>query len=134
MAKLHGKNFAVYVAGVKVGDATDCTLNTTQEIIPVTSKDDANWEDSIKGTRGWNVTVDYIEDATNSFSAEDAIDLILDASEVLIEFSQALDATTYWYGSANAESTSLNAPMGGVNGSLTFHGKDALNKAAIYSS
>ena len=134
MGKIHGKNFAVYVAGVKVGDATDCTLNLAQEIIPVTSKDDANQEDHIVGTRNWNITVDFIEDSTNSFSAEDAIDLILDASSVLVEFSTASDSDTYYYGTASAESVSLNAPMGAVNGSLTLHGKDALNKATISSS
>jgi len=134
MAKIHGKNFAVYVAGVKVGDATDCTLNTTQEIIPVTSKDDDNWEDHIVGTRGWNVSVDFIEDSTNSFSAEDAIDLILNASEVLIEFSTATATDTYYYGQASAENANINAPMGGVNGSITFHGKDALSKAVISAS
>lgn len=134
MAKLHGKNFAVYVAGVKVGDATDCTLNTTQEIIPTTSKDDANWEDHIVGTRGWNVSVDYLEDSTNTFSAEDAIDLILNASEVLVEFSQATDSTVYWYGQASAESSNVTAPMGAVGGSLTLHGKGELSKATITSS
>jgi hypothetical protein len=136
MAKLHGKNFAVYADGVKVGDATDCTLNLTQEIIPTTSKDDANWEDSITGTRGWSVSVDYIEDDTNSLSMVEIIDTLLDADELLVEFTPegATTSGTYWYGQAFTESTSANAPMGAVNGSVTFHGKGALSTATYAGS
>lgn len=130
MSKLHGKNLSVYVASVKVGDATDCTLDVKQEIIPVTSKDDSNWEDSIVGTRGWSVSVDFLHDEDNSFDNKDAVDLIINASEVQVEFTLEVTGATYYYGNAYAEGASINAPMGPITGSLTLHGKDALNKAA----
>ena len=134
MAKVDGKLLAIYVAGVKVGDAMDCTLTANQEIIKILSKDDSNWEDALPGARTWGITVDYLWDETNSFGAEEAMDLILDASKVLVEFSQGLDATTYFYGQAYADTSSINAPKGFINGSISFVGVDALNKATIASS
>jgi len=138
MAKLHGKDFAVYVAGVKVADATDCTLTLNQEIIPhATSHDDVdegNWEAHVRGARSWSVSVNFVEDSSNSFSLEDAIDLILDASSVQVEFSQATASTVYWFGNASAETTNANAPMGSVNGGITFRGNGTLSKATISAS
>lgn len=134
MAKLHGKLFSVYVAGVKVGDSRECTLNVNQEVIKIVSKDDNNWEGGLPGVRNWSIAVDFIHDNTNSLDTEDIIDLLLDATNALVEFSQGLDATTYWYGQAYADTASLTAPMGYVNGTLNFIGLDALNKATIASS
>lgn len=138
MAKIHGKNFAVYVAGVKVGDATNCVLTVNQEIIDTENSnddiDEGNWQGHIVGIRSWSVSVDYLEDSSNSFSAEDAIDLILDATEALVEFSQAAESTVYWFGQAHVDTTNLNAPKGAVNGSLNFIGNGELEKATISAS
>ena len=131
MAKVDGKLIGIYVAGVKVGDAMDCTLTVNQEIIKILSKDDSNWEDALPGARTWSVSVDYLWDETNSFGSEEAIDLILDASKVVVEFSQAAGSTLYFYGNAYADSSTINAPKGFTNGSITFIGVDALNKATI---
>lgn len=136
--KLHGKNFAVYAAGVKVGDAMNCVLTVNQEIIQTENSNDdiaeGNWADHIVGIRSWSVSVDYLEDSSNTFSAEDAIDMILDASEVQVEFSQATASTVYWFGQASVDTTTLNAPKGTVNGAINFVGKGELRKATVSSS
>lgn len=134
MSKLHGKNFAVYVDGVKIGDNTDCTITINQTLESVTSKDDDNWEALLASIRSATITADYLEDSTNTFSAEDAFDLILNASRVLVEFSQATASTVYWYAYCYAENVSLNAPMGAVTGSVSFKTDGAVSKATISAS
>lgn len=132
MAKIHGKDFGVYVDDVLIGDSTDCTLNVNMSMVPVTSKDDANWADNLAGMRDWSVDVSYIQDSSNALDGVDLLDLILNATEVEIVFSKTSGSTEYWYGQAFASTNSVAAPLdGGVGGSITFIGKNALNKASI---
>jgi len=132
MAKIHGKDFGVYVDDVLIGDSKDCTLNVNQAMVAVTSKDDANWADNLAGMRDWSVDVSYIQDSANAVDGVDLLDLILGAAEVQIVFSKTSGSTEYWYGQAFASSSSIAAPLeGGVGGSINFVGKGILNKASI---
>ena len=135
MSKVHGKNFAVYVDGVIVGDCLDCTLNINQSLPDVTSKDDANWKKVIPGMRDWSVDTAYLFDENNALDGVDLIDLIIDATQVRVEFSQGSDATTYWYGNAYPSAESIVAPTdNGVSGNITFVGDGELGKVTISSS
>lgn len=135
MSKVHGKNLSVYVDDVKVGDARDCTLNVNMNLVDASSKDDDNWSAKLAGMRDWSVDVSYLHDETKSFSGTEAIDLILNATQVVVEFSVGENATTgdaYWYGNAYLQTGSLTAPLDDVvNGSLTFVGDGELSKATI---
>ena len=135
MAKIHGKNLAVYVDGDKVGDSRDCTLNVNQNLVDASSKDDANWSAKLAGMRDWSVDTSYLHDESNTVSADELIDLILNASQVVIEFSLASASSTFWYGNAYASTASLTAPLDdAVNGSITFVGDGALTKSTVPSS
>jgi len=135
MAKVAGKNFAVYVDGDKVGDCRDCTLNISQALIDATSKDDANWLARLPSNREWSVDVTALFDETNDPDVVDLVDLILNATEVTVEFSQGSVGTTYWYGEAYATTTNVSAPMSDITtGGITFQGTGALTKASISGS
>ena len=131
MPKIHGKNFAVYADGVKVGDNTDCTLTVNQALEDASSKDDANWKYVVPGMRDWQVSVSFLYDEANSLAPDDILDMILNADQVVVEFSQATASTVYWYGNAYVSTGSVNAPMSTANGSVTFIGDGPLNKATI---
>lgn len=134
MSKIHGKNLTVYVDGDKVGDARDCTLNVNQAMVAAVSKDDANWTVNLAGMRDWSIDVAYLHDESNTVSAVDLVDFILNATQVVVEFTTAdsSEAATYWYGNAYASSSSVSAPMeDAVNGSITFIGDGALNKGTL---
>jgi len=131
MAKIHGKDLAIYVDDVKIGDSTDCTLNVTQAFADATSKDDANWESVLAGMRSWTVSTNFIHDSSNSFETYDMVDLILNATKVEIVFSIGTD-TNYFYGDAYASGTNISGPKdGSVSGDISFKGTGALNRAAI---
>ena len=135
MAKVVGKDFAVYVDGVKIGDNRECTLNVSQTLYDATSKDDANWISRLAGLREWSVDVTTLYDESNSFDVVDAIDLILNATKVQVEFSIGTNGTTYFYGDAFLASGSISAPMADMATSgLTFQSDGALAKATISGS
>lgn len=138
MAKIAGQNFAVYADGVKIGDARDCTLNVSQTLIDATSKDDANWLARLTSQREWSVDVTVVFDEANAFDVVDLNDLILNATQVVIEFSQGengANGSTYWYGNAYLASCNISAPMADVTtASATFTGDGALTKASISAS
>jgi predicted secreted protein len=135
MGKVVGKDFAVYVDGVKIGDNTECTLNVSQALLDATSKDDANWTARLPGLREWSVDVSTLYDESNSFDVVDAIDLILNATKVQIEFSIGENGTTYFYGDAYLATGSISAPMADIATSgLTFNSDGALAKATISGS
>jgi hypothetical protein len=135
MAKIAGQNFAVYADGTKIGDARDCTLNVSQTLIDATSKDDANWLARLTSQREWSIDVTVVFDEANAFDVVDLNDLILNATQVVVEFSQGTDGTTYWYGNAYLASCNISAPMADVTtASATFTGDGALTKASITGS
>ena len=135
MAKVVGKDFAVYADGVKVGDNRECTLNVSQTLLDATSKDDANWMARLPSMREWSIDVTTLYDETNSFDVVDAIDLILNATLVQVEFSIGTNGTTYWYGNAYLATGSVSAPMADLaTGGLTFQNDGALNKGSISGS
>ena len=135
MAKVAGKNFAVYVEGEKIGDCRDCTLNISQALIDATSKDDANWLARLPSNREWSVDVTALFDETNDPDVVDLIDMILNATQVTVEFSQGSNGTTYWYGEAYATTSSISAPMADITSStITFVGDGVLTKASVSGS
>jgi predicted secreted protein len=134
MSKIHGKNLTVYVDGDKVGDAKDCTLNINQGLVDTTSKDDSNWATRLADMRDWSVDVSYLHDESNTLDGVALIDLILNATQVVVEFTTAdsSEAATYWYGNAFVTTATMSAPMGdAVNGSVTFVGDGLLNKGTL---
>jgi len=138
MSKVHGRNFAVWVDGSKVGDCRDCTLTINQADVPATSKDDSNWMRRLTGMRDWSVDVDQLWDEDNTFDMVDLVDLILNASTVQVEFSLGANGSsgdTYFYGDAILSSQSISAPMEDVtSGSATFVSDGPLSKATISTS
>jgi len=135
MAKVVGKDFAVYVDGVKIGDNRECTLNVSQTLLDATSKDDSNWIKRLAGQREWSVDVTTLYDEDNSFDVVDAIELILNATKVQVEFSIGTNGTTYFYGDAFLATGSISAPMADMSTSgLTFQSDGELNKATISGS
>lgn len=135
MAKVAGKDFAVYADGVKIGDARDCSLNLNHALLTSTSKDDANWEARLPGMRDWSIDVNLVYDESNSFAPDDALDLIINATLVQVEFSQGTNGSTYWYGNAYLSPASISAPMTDVTtASLTFLSDGALSKGSISGS
>jgi hypothetical protein len=135
MAKVVGKDFAVYVDGVKIGDNKECTLNVTQNLLDATSKDDSNWTKRLPGLREWSVDVSTLYDESSTFDVVDAIDLIINATQVQVEFSIGTSGTTYWYGDAYLNTDGLTAPMGDmVTNSLTFLSDGPLAKASVTGS
>jgi predicted secreted protein len=134
MSKIHGKNLTVYVDGDKVGDARDCTLNVNQSLVDTQSKDDANWMTKLADMRDWSIDVAFLHDDDNTVDGVTLVDLILNATQVVVEFSTAdsSEMGSYWYGNAYATSSSISAPMSdAVNGSITFVGDGALNKGTL---
>lgn len=134
MGKIHGKNLTVWVDGVKVGDARDCTLNVNQNLVETGSKDDANWSTKLAGIRDWSIDVSYLHDDDNTLDGVDIMDLILNATQVEVEFSTGNSSlmASYWYGNAYASTSSLTAPLDdALNGSVTFVGDGALNKGTL---
>lgn len=135
MAKIPGKNFVVYIDGAKLGDCKDCSITLNQNLIPTTSKDDSNWTTRLAGERDWQVTVDALWDETNSFDLVDAANLIINATEVTVEFTTATASETAFYGQAFLQTQTINAAMGdATGGGLTFVGDGALATYVIPSS
>jgi len=137
MAKIHGKNFAVYVDGDLVGDSRDCTINVNQNMVDTSSKEDANWSTKLPGMRDWSIDVAFLHDPSNTVSGEELFDLILNASQCVVEFStgNATTDSTFYYGNAYASTASMTAPLDdAVNGSINFVGDGELNKGTVTTS
>ena len=124
MAKLAGKDLELYIDGVKIGDAKDCTLNISQALYDATSKDDGNWIERGVAGREWSVDASVIFDESNSHDVVDTVDLIINQSLVSVRFNAA---GMLWIGQAYATSNNVSAPMSEVTGaSTTFTGDESL--------
>ena len=135
MAKVNGRNFAVYVDGTKVADSTSCTLNVNAKLAEVTSQDSGTSTNRESLGYDWSVSANVHWDESNSWSMVDAVDGVLAGTQFLVEFSSAGSSNTYYYGYAYIDSTSINADTGSfVNGPISWQADGDLTKASYSGS
>ena len=111
--------------------STSCTLNINAETVGASCKDGGSWNQTVEGSKSWDVSVDglYQIDTANGFIELSDL-LITGPNEVSLIIGQ--DTATgdiSWKGTAILTSTSLTGPDGEIaTWSATFTGTGALAK------
>ncbi len=123
--------FGVEDAEVAVFCSTSCTLNINAETVGASCKDGGSWNQTVEGSKSWDISVDglYQIDTQNGFV--DMADLLItgpnEVSIVIGQYTETGDIS--WKGVAILTSTSLTAPDGEIaTWSSTFTGSGALEK------
>lgn len=140
MAELiNGKDILVLImdetdsAPVAIYCSTSCTLNISADTVPVSCKDSGSWNNTVEGTKSWDVSVDALYQVETEKGFVDISDLLLDdtlenkVKLAIGEYKEAGDI--YWEGDAVLTSASLTANDGEIaTWTCTFNGDGPLAK------
>jgi len=128
----NGKLIGVYIGGTLVGCATSGTLRVEADQIDATCKDSDSWGSTLLGRRSWGMDVDALIKLDATEGLEEAIDYIINETEVTLKFSTEVTGDVYWTGTAVATSVEANAPNNEIaSWSVSFEGKGALTKGTV---
>lgn len=130
MAKISGRNAAVYVGGNVISQANQWSINVTRELSEArvfsgtTAAD--SWTDQIGGVRSWSGSINaYYDDSDESIVTVSAN---ATARQPLYLYETRADTGTYWYGFAwfdMDESTSVDDV---ITLNMSFTGDGALTR------
>ncbi|UOR05866.1 phage tail protein [Hymenobacter aerilatus] len=138
MAKknINAKDIVVKADGKVVGCAQSAQFAISVEIDEATCSDSNGWKESVPGQKSWNgsFSAAYREltgaDAENGVTADDVIDMLLDATEVEIEYSQREGGMRY-IGKAFISEFSFDKPDKGlVTWNASYEGNGPFQKLA----
>ena len=135
---INGTDIVVKIGVAGAEDAifcsTSCTLNITAETVGASCKDGGSWNQTVEGSKSWDIAVDglYQVDTANGFI--ELSDLLLigpnESSIVIGQYTESGDIS--WQGTAILTSTSLTAPDGEISTwSATFTGTGPLVKVIV---
>jgi TP901-1 family phage major tail protein len=116
--KNNGTLIALYKDGVKVTHSTNTSLDISEDIIDVTTKDSSGWKESIPGLRSASGSGDFLFSEDGAVNFEDFFDEINTRSSFTALWSTAVTGDKTYTGTAYITSISLS---GGVEDAMTYN-------------
>jgi len=130
--KINGDDLLVYADGVLVGHSIDATISFTQDTPDATTKDSAQWNDHIKGNRGYELSGSGLLAFDSAMNGVEMIDFILNATTVTFRFSNGVATDIEYRGSVSVTAASISAPQNAPAGyDFSWLGKGAPTKVTI---
>lgn len=132
MAAINGTTIILDLDGNPLALMTESTLNVDQDLPDSSSKDDSGWANHVNGQRSWSIDLSGRADMGNNANVETLADLIMNRSNVDVEFATSTSGDVKFTGTVSLANMSVTAPnedVVGVDGSLT--GQGAITKTAV---
>lgn len=115
MAVKNGTDLVITVDGTIIGHTTNCSMDSSVNMIDASTKDSEGNREVIAGQRSYTMSfsglVDYTDEGTSAEGAYTLQDLILSRAEVTVIFGENSPSTgeITWSASAYLDSNSITA-------------------------
>lgn len=111
---LNGTDFRLYLGGVAIGRATNCSMEMTAEIRTILDKDSpgAGWQEGSRGVKSATLSTTGFVSMDTANKKVSQIFTLFDAGTVSVcRFTTEETGDTYWEASVIVNSISFGAPV-----------------------
>ena len=130
--KNNGTLFAIYKDGTKITHCTNTSMDLSQNLIEVTTKDSGGWQDNLPGLRSFTGSGDFFFSEDGAVNFEDFFDEVNNRSSFTCRWSTAVTGDVYYEGTVHLTSISAS---GGVEDAqvynISFTGTGTLAKGTV---
>ncbi|RMH11189.1 MAG: hypothetical protein D6698_16765 [Gammaproteobacteria bacterium] len=127
--KNNGTLLVLYKDGTRVTHCTNTSMDITQELIDVTTKDSSGWKESLPGLRSATGSGDFYFAEDASINLEDWYDEINNRSSFTARWTTAVTGDIYYEGTAYLTSISQSAGVEDAHAyNISFEITGALTK------
>ncbi len=129
---IKGTDVLLYVDDVAIAHSTSCDLNITTNMIDITSKDSAGWEEILADVKAWSISSSALVDYSAAAGIDDILDAQLAGSTIAMKMSTEVVGHIVLTGNVLVDNNSITNPNQDKSTfDFSARGNGALAKALV---